>query len=75
MAPATPRKGAAKATFAAVVDSAMSETEQPSDRGSVAATWITVTLVLAVFMCGLWVASEWLQRPEPVAPPATDLVP
>jgi hypothetical protein len=50
----------------------MSEIEGPSDRGSVAAAWITVTLLLTVFMFGLWAASEWMARPVPIDPPATD---
>ena len=53
----------------------MSEIEGPSDRGSVAAAWITVTLLLTVFMFGLWVASEWMARPLPIEPPATDHAP
>lgn len=43
-------------------EQSVGEVEGPSNRGSVAAAWIAATLVLAVFMFGLWVASEWLQR-------------
>lgn len=48
----------------------MSEIEGPSNRGSVAAAWIATVLVLAVFMFGLWVATQWLQRGEPGEHPA-----